>query len=301
MMSILRVVGQKAFTLVELLVVIGIIAVLIGLLLPAVQKVREAAARTESSNNLRQIGLATHNFNDTNGYLPPACGWKPCVNAPNGIDGTAFFYLFPFLEQDNLYQQSYGITQVYVPTTQSFQNLGPGYIGAGVSGTVKNLVSSADPSYNLIPSEPQTNYLANQAPLNGGYKLTTIPDGTSNTVFYAEGYFNAYTFITNNNYVTDIRRFGLWNMVPEQLVNQRSSTWSVSTLPPAFGPVPGSIFQVRPHLDQVNPLVPQGLTTGVLMVGLGDGSVRGLAAGMSPSTWYAALTPNGGEVLGSDW
>src|SRR5262245_54075765 len=95
--------GRVGFTLIELLVVIAIIAILIALLLPAIQKVREAAARTESNNSLKQLGLALNNFNSTNGYVPPALGWYPGTNASGGIDGTVFFYLFPFLEQDNLF------------------------------------------------------------------------------------------------------------------------------------------------------------------------------------------------------
>jgi prepilin-type N-terminal cleavage/methylation domain-containing protein len=98
--------SRKAFTLIELLVVIAIIAILIGLLLPAVQKVREAAARSQCQNNLKQISLGAHNYESAYQYFPPGCYGVPGAAPSTSTDSLlgALAHLLPYVEQDNVHR-----------------------------------------------------------------------------------------------------------------------------------------------------------------------------------------------------
>src|SRR5262245_48936127 len=96
---------RRGFTLIEMLVVIGIIAILIGILVPVLQQIRETANRIKCANNLRQLGLAAHHYHDSYDHLPPAIGYYPPAT---GAFGTYFFHLLPYVEQDNLYRSSLG-------------------------------------------------------------------------------------------------------------------------------------------------------------------------------------------------
>jgi prepilin-type N-terminal cleavage/methylation domain-containing protein len=305
------------FTLIELLVVIAIIAILIGLLLPAVQKVREAAARSQCQNNLKQVALASHNFHDQNMRLPPLQGRDGIQSGSNPPWGSAQFYLLPFVEQGALFQAAYD------PTNPDGNGSTAGYrpwIGPLNSTGVKAYVCPADASIpsrgtdTFTPTNPGapawnqswslTSYAANAQVFAKVTNTTTfaatgpfyegqarIPatfgDGTSNTILFSEkvgmcnGSMNSWVFWWSGTWVPMIGN-GAAQTVGVASMFQVNPKWQTGSTP-ACDPLRAS----TPHQS--------------MQLALGDASVRAVTSSLSPATWWNAITPNDGNVLASDW
>jgi prepilin-type N-terminal cleavage/methylation domain-containing protein/prepilin-type processing-associated H-X9-DG protein len=327
-----RFVRERGFTLVELLVVIAIIAVLIGLLLPAVQKVREAANRSQCQNNLKQLALACHNFQNSYNTLPPAESMSlpyQMANYPGGgpygpytsvtgTTGTIFYYLLPFIEQQGIHDQAGS-----GPAT-------PGLVSNNVgSQLVKTFICPSDPSvinastsyggcgvmqslYLQREGFAACNYAANVMvfePAGPNNMSAQIPDGTSNQVILVERYRNcspdnahgngctlpawAWDTLVNGGDPWTSPTYGAWN----------DGIWQMGADQAGFTDVLTSTltFQAAPSVQACNWYITQGGHNGAMQVALADGSVRGVGDTISTKTWINVNTPNDGNVLGGDW
>jgi prepilin-type N-terminal cleavage/methylation domain-containing protein len=287
--------ARRGFTLIELLVVIAIIAILIGLLLPAVQKIREAANRVKSQNNLKQINLAVHNFASAHdGRMPSVNGQPSEIYAAESL----FVSIAPFVEQ-------------------SKDVFGRGFIST--------YISPADPTAGdfLRSGRIQaSSYAANAQVFQGVPNInSTFVDGTSQTIAFAEHYafdchgvafmaekslsFNPVlhraTFADGGS-ILNGQHFG--DVYP---VNSGSQT-----LPSR----PGVTFQIAPKYRGTSGIIIHDETTapagwcdpslaqtphlGGMLIGLGDGSVRVVSGTISPALYWGGVTPAGGETGGLD-
>jgi prepilin-type N-terminal cleavage/methylation domain-containing protein len=322
---------RSGFTLIELLVVMAIISILIGLLLPAVQKIREAANRMKCSSQMRQIGLAVHNYELTTGLVPPA--WTPDAgtgtfntgtglvgaNPPTApIIGTIHFLLLPYIEQDNMYQQA---------KTQAMPNqLNSGLVGNNV---IQIFICPSDASLNSNKNRSQfgsTNYAANIMifdPRGPGSATQAMPNGLSNTVMFAERWKQCQPSSGGDTepawawHPAFNPSFSGWD---SPVYGWGDYTYSYALPPmgldPSFDFNTGYGFQVRPSPQTCDYRVTQSNHTGVMNVLIGDGSVRavkfGLSTGYIPTppgppslvngfTWIIANNPKVRQPLGSDW
>jgi prepilin-type N-terminal cleavage/methylation domain-containing protein/prepilin-type processing-associated H-X9-DG protein len=312
---------RAAFTLIELLVVIAIIGVLVGLLLPAVQKIRAAADRLSCQNNLKQIGLAIHNYETATGLLPSSirpAGFTPLPRTSWAVE------VLPYIEQDNL-QKNYDVTQnwsapINLPIT---------------SQPIKIFRCPASPRRNLLDGDPQTDvwnlvatsdYAASAGVAafatdvnstgavepgllekNGHVTFADATDGLSNTLLVVESAGRPQIY----------RRGVPYGTPPAHKVNgggwaRPASDFLLATSSPdGSTPVGGCAVNCTNGFDYQGYPAPlfgtdgssetYSFHPGVANVLLGDGSVRAVSATISVTTYANLVNRRDGLVLGTDW
>jgi type II secretory pathway pseudopilin PulG len=254
---------RQGFTLISVLVIVGILALLMALLLPAVQRVREAAGRSQCQNNLKQIVLGTINCADAyRGSLPPTVGTFP---QQTKSFGSLFFHLLPFIEQNALYQKAEGSASRH------------GTSGVAVKTYLCPSGAPGDNSYKgwLATSNYAANFLAFGK--TSAQFPASFADGTSNTFMFTE-------------------RYQMCDGDPCAWAYDAYYYWT-----PMFMYYSKAKFQSTPEGPSCDSRLAQSLHAGVIFVAMADASVRFVADAVSPETWFHASTPNGGEVLRNDF
>ncbi len=268
---------RNGLTLIELCVVIAIIAIVLGLLLVAISRARESAARVASQNKLKQIILATHSYAATNNSrLPSFDGNAQSSNA--GV--PLFIAILPFID-GVLYNYLLNTSDPYPP--------------------IEYFISPADPtaSEGITAGEGLCSYPANAEVFQENPRLPfSISDGTSNTIAFAEHYSYRCGGDSGSSFL-------YW--LPFNSGGSRTPTFAETgvitsgTPPVSSGYNAGETFQIAPSQLNCNPYLTQTPHSSGMLVALVDGSVRTLEGSMLEATFWGAITPASGEVPGPDW
>jgi len=323
---------RRAFTLIELLVVIAIIAILIGLLLPAVQKVRAAAARMSCSNNLKQIGLAMHNYESSNHCFPTGYWrktWALDTTNPKGhFRWSALAQLTPYLEQTSVYNALDLSVPLYGGGTVQPQAIPFPQNRPALAAVVKGFLCPADEFRIVKADQGPSNYVACSGSnasgdaltgdgifygvdldvnRNAGVRIASIADGTSNTIAFSESLLGAGGTAPASS--TDIRVYYLQVTALSQancdasttLVTDRGALWAdgayncglYNNVRPPNSPLMDCVQHSNPAWKAA-----RSRHSGGVNVLLADGAVRFITDGIDPTTWRGMGTRAGGETLG---
>jgi len=312
----------RGFTLIELLVVIAIIAILIALLVPAVQKVREAAARTQSANNLKQISLALHTCDGTHKFIPLVAGsfprdlgWTTGWSQPNygsGHYGTAMYHLLPYIEQDPIYKgpgwnsqpawttwtgSSVPVSTFIAPGDGTVPSNGLGsWASLGLTSYVGNTQALGYIPYD--GNNPTSYYAWWSGPAKSIGK--SFRDGTSNTIAWAEH----YAVCGNGSIVAGSGTGrGVETMWSYSYYQGSGYPHAPAYLPLGNEAAPNLVDrpQLAPLDADCDPRRLQSYGAGGLTVGMVDGTVRTINPNITLTTWYRAWHPADGKSLGDDW
>jgi prepilin-type N-terminal cleavage/methylation domain-containing protein len=316
---------RGGFTLIELLVVIAIIAILIALLVPAVQKVREAAARTQCTNNLKQIGLGIHNFESTFKRLPPLYGGATAATVMSSkfpyVWGSTHVFILPYIEQDNLYKlMAVGQPSNYVPTTNQANDkvvstfvcpadpsMSDGILTGGTLGGTSYAANAqvfsqlVDETMTNPPGATNGKQQAQTVPnyCDRGASIARIQDGSSNTIFVTHSYAlcGASTKGTAWGYSAGA------NTAPAAALSYQPWSRASNIGQTSATPATSSAFQnmPNPYLTVCKPTDPATPHSSAMMVMLGDASVRNVIPSIMPNTWNLACMPNDGNPMPADW
>ena len=288
------------FTRIDLLILLLFVVLGGGVVMASVARVRGAEARAVSENNLHALVIAVHGFGDQHGGILPTgrANLFPRfvkIGTANTVHyGPCLFRILPHIKEDRLYKASLvniGKTQLHA----SWELAGK---------PVKQFVAPGDPTAD--PAADRTSYLVNGLAFPWGSNSrmpASFPDGMSNTIFFAEGYSQAVDLFPGGADPTKPRTVArrwwddpTWTPMPPFGVTEPRPFEKVGD------PIlPAPPFQVAPPTQGASVLLPQGFDPGGIIVALGDGSTRSVSPKCSATTFYAACTPDAGDILGGDW